>query len=111
MEELKEKAPQLYVGYVMPFNLIGPPETKADFYSAEYSTLTSDFVDEVHEQDKKLFAWDINEENSAKRMLFFGADGLITDHLVTIKELVHHDLTNELSYSDMLLNYLLGLDS
>ena len=44
-------------------------------------------------------------------MLFFGADGLITDHLVTIKELVHHDLTNELSYSDMLLNYLLGLDS
>ena len=111
VEELKEKAPQLYVGYVMPFNLIGPPETKADFYSAEYSTLTSDFVDEVHEQDKKLFAWDINEENSAKRMLFFGADGLITDHLVTIKELVHHDLTNELSYSDMLLNYLLGLDS
>lgn len=111
VEELKEKSPQLYVGYVMPFNLIGPPETKADFYSAEYSTLTSDFVDEVHEQDKKLFAWDINEENSAKRMLFFGADGLITDHLVTIKELVHHDLTNELSYSDMLLNYLLGLDS
>lgn len=31
VEELKQEAPELTAGYIMPFNIVGPPLTSADF--------------------------------------------------------------------------------
>ncbi|MRT18737.1 hypothetical protein F3C99_17625, partial [Vitellibacter sp. q18] len=41
--ELKQKAPKLYVSYVLPYNLVFP-QTSADAYTMEETTLTGDFV-------------------------------------------------------------------
>ncbi|MGX7418645.1 glycerophosphoryl diester phosphodiesterase membrane domain-containing protein [Carnobacterium gallinarum] len=103
--KLKEKVPKFYVGYIMPFNLIGPPNTKADFYSIEYSTVSGDFVDEVANQNKKVYVWSTNDEDTVKKMMTYGVDGVITDDIKTVNAAIKSALDNSGTYSDRLFNY------
>lgn len=103
--ELKEKVPEFYVGYIMPFNLIGPPDTQADFYSVEYSTLSHDFVEQVNQENKVVYAWSINDEATTQKMMTFGVDGVITDDLVVVNTAIKIALDNSDSYYNRLINY------
>nr|WP_268871956.1 glycerophosphodiester phosphodiesterase [Liquorilactobacillus uvarum] len=77
---LKKKIPQLKVGYILPFNVLGVPKTVADFYSIEYSTLNDDFIIEAQRQHKKVYTWTVNRSPSMYGDLSMGVDGIITDN-------------------------------
>ncbi|WP_311407394.1 glycerophosphodiester phosphodiesterase [Liquorilactobacillus uvarum] len=77
---LKKKIPQLKVGYILPFNVLGVPKTVADFYSVEYSTLNDDFITEAQRQHKKVYTWTVNRSPSMYGDLSMEVDGIITDN-------------------------------
>ncbi|BAK21488.1 glycerophosphoryl diester phosphodiesterase [Melissococcus plutonius ATCC 35311] len=56
--QLKQKEPRFYVGYIVPFNVVGPPIGPVDFFSMEYSTLNRNFINAAHEDGKKSFCMD-----------------------------------------------------
>jgi len=109
LEEIKRLNPQIYTSYIVPFNFIGPPQTSADAYTMEFSTLNSGFIEEAHKFNKQVIAWTINSKAALLRMRSLGVDGVITDSTKKIKNNLKNS-QKKLAYSDKLLIYSLGLD-
>lgn len=110
VEKLKELNPKLIVGYILPFNFIGVPQSSADFYTMEYSTLNNSFLLTAELTGRKVYAWTVNSDDAMARLNFMGVDGIITDKLEllqkTVKQLNHHP-----SYGSRLINFTYELGS
>lgn len=107
IEEVKTKAPNIVAGYILPFNVVGPPITQADFLTMEYSTINQNFINSAHNDGKDVFVWTVNSEEGQARMRFYGVDGIITDDMTTLNHVVAQDEA-EMTYSDKLLNFVIG---
>ncbi|MDR0922227.1 MAG: glycerophosphodiester phosphodiesterase [Lactobacillales bacterium] len=106
---LKELEPKFYCNYILPFNLVGPPISEANGFTMEYSTLNSGFVDAAHGEGKEVYAWTVNDADSIERMRSYGVDGIITDDVQRVQKMIEKNQGN-MTYSDKLLIYALGLD-
>ncbi|MFV0559480.1 MAG: glycerophosphoryl diester phosphodiesterase membrane domain-containing protein [Enterococcus sp.] len=106
--DLKRIEPKFYVGYILPFNVVGPPITTADFLTMEYSTINRSFIDSAHSDGKKVFVWTINDSDAINRMMFYGVDGIITDDMTLLNQTIESN-TGEITYSDKLLHFVLGV--
>ncbi|NEZ69383.1 glycerophosphodiester phosphodiesterase [Pediococcus pentosaceus] len=110
VEKLKELNPKLTVGYILPFNFIGVPQSSANFYTMEYSTLNNSFLLTAELTGRKVYAWTVNSDDAMARLNFMGVDGIITDKLEllqkTVKQLNHHP-----SYGSRLINFTYELGS
>ncbi|GBG97228.1 glycerophosphoryl diester phosphodiesterase membrane domain-containing protein [Lactococcus termiticola] len=84
IEKLHKLNPKLTVSFILPFNAIFP-QTVANAYTMEATTLDSSFVNTAHGQNKKVFAWTVNEPGVMEEMMFNGVDGIITDNLDKLK--------------------------
>ncbi|BCA86089.1 glycerophosphoryl diester phosphodiesterase [Enterococcus saigonensis] len=108
VEALKTQAPHLTVGYILPFNVVGPPITKADFLTMEYSTINHNFITSAEEDGKKVFVWTPNSSDDMSRMIFYEVDGIITDQMGKLNQTIK-DAQNKVTYSDKLLNFVIGV--
>ena len=108
VSDLKAENPNFYVGYILPFNLVGPPVTPADFLTMEYSTINRNFIDSAHQDGKKVYVWTPNEADDMSRIMFYGVDGIITDDMKALNDTIK-DSEGEITYSDKLLNFVLGV--
>lgn len=106
--QLKEEEPDFYVGYILPFNIVGPPVSTVDFFTMEYTTLNRNFINAAHQDGKKVYAWTVNDEDTMTRMMFYGVDGIVTDELKLLNETIQTDL-DELTYSDKLFHFVIGI--
>jgi len=107
IEDVKKIAPTVKAGYILPFNLIGPPISHSDFYTVEFSTVNKHFIQTAHNERKKVFVWTPNDKKSILRMMYFGADGVITDNMPAVGRAMTD--ANHITYSDKLLYYVAGL--
>lgn len=107
IEEIKKQAPELTAGYILPFSLVGPPITQADFITIEYTTLTRNFIQTVQEDGKQVFVWTTNDEDTINRMIFYGADGIVTDQMELLNDTVNQP--EAVTYSDKLVHFVLGV--
>lgn len=108
VSDLKNANPNFYVGYILPFNIVGPPVTPADFLTMEYSTINRNFIDSAHQDGKKVYVWTVNDSDGISRMMFYGVDGIITDQMTILNENIKA-MDEEITYSDKLLNFVLGV--
>lgn len=108
VSDLKNANPNFYVGYILPFNIVGPPVTPADFLTMEYSTINRNFIDSAHQDGKKVYVWTVNDSDGVSRMMFYGVDGIITDQMTILNENIKA-MDEEITYSDKLLNFVLGV--
>lgn len=108
VSDLKNANPNFYVGYILPFNTVGPPVTPADFLTMEYSTINRNFIDSAHQDGKKVYVWTVNDSDGISRMMFYGVDGIITDQMTILNENIKA-MDEEITYSDKLLNFVLGV--
>lgn len=106
--KLKQKEPNFVVGYILPFNIIGPPISNVDFFTMEYTTLNRNFINAAHTDGKEVYAWTPNDSDTMTRMMFYGVDGIITDELKLLNQTIHMD-SEKLTYSDKLLYFVVGL--
>jgi glycerophosphoryl diester phosphodiesterase len=83
----------LYASFILPYDIVFP-QTKANAYTMEYTTLDVDFISQAQDQGKEAWAWTVDDPDKMEEMIFMGADGIITDNLSdlqqTIKDQVHH---------------------
>jgi glycerophosphoryl diester phosphodiesterase len=109
VEELKKKAPEMVVGYIMPFSVVGPPEGEMDFFTLEYTTLNANFIKSANAQGKDVYAWTPNDEETMSRMMFYGIDGMITDQMELLNETITDASKEDITYSDKLLYFVIGI--
>lgn len=108
VEAVKARMPEQQVGYILPFNVVGPPKTSADFLTMEYSTINRSFIDAAHKDGKKVLVWTVNDTDSMTRMMFYGADGIITDDMPLLSKAVTAE-KGPISYSEQLLHFTIGI--
>jgi len=53
---------------------------KPDIWSPNYSILTKDKVDHLHDKGLRVIPWTVNEVSEMEKMLNLGCDGIITDY-------------------------------
>lgn len=107
--QLAEKAPKLSVNYILPYNFVFP-QTPAQGYTMEETTLTSEFVQRAHQEDKVIYAWTVNEGEEMDRMISYNVDGIVTDDLKTLQEQIARYRKNP-SYAKRIGRYINRLPS
>jgi glycerophosphoryl diester phosphodiesterase len=50
-----------------------------EYVIAKHSLITQELVQQVHDADRKLFAWTVNDKRSMLRLADWGVDGIISD--------------------------------
>ncbi|BCA87064.1 glycerophosphodiester phosphodiesterase [Enterococcus saigonensis] len=101
---LKEKAPKLFVSFILPYNFVYPNMT-VDAYTMEQTTLDNNFIAKAHAENKQVYIWTVNESTDMDNLFFMNVDGIITDNLSLLNEEIHSFKDNP-SYADRLLLYV-----
>ena len=107
IEKLHKIDSKIFVLYIEPYNLTYP-HNLADGYSMEYSTLNNDFIWQARLQNKPVYAWTVDDSNTMKKMMYEGADGIITNDVVKLKKSIKN-FENDQGYASRLLNYIIVL--
>ncbi|MDR0299806.1 MAG: glycerophosphodiester phosphodiesterase [Streptococcaceae bacterium] len=84
--QLRKLDGKLDVYYIMAYNFFGVPNTKANGFSMETTTLDSNFVDQAHDVSKKVYAWDVDDATTLQQLRLNGVDGIITDNCQLVQQ-------------------------
>ena len=104
VRQIKSKAPEVFVSYILPYNFTYP-QTPANAYSMEQSTLTDSFIIEALFNQQKVYAWTVNTDSEMNRVLWLNTDGIITDNLSSLDGKIT-DFYDNPSYANMIFNYI-----
>lgn len=104
VKQIKAKAPKIFVSYILPYNFTYP-QTSANAYSMEQSTLNDSFIVDSLFNQQKVYAWTVNTDSEMDRILWLNTDGIITDNLSALDSKIN-DFYHDPSYADMLFNYI-----
>lgn len=103
----KKYAPTLNAYYILPYNFIFP-QTPANGYTMEKTTLNDSFVTQAKLSFKKVYSWTVNSEEDLKKAAFLDVDGIITDN-VTEARWVYHNFNANTNYANRLLDAVILL--
>ncbi|CAK8054753.1 glycerophosphodiester phosphodiesterase [Eupransor demetentiae] len=104
ISDIRVMQPKLPASFILPYTLV-LPNTPANAYTLEQSTLNQQIVDRAHEKGQKVFAWDIDEEDQMHSMIYLNVDALITDNLSVAKSVVYNEDHNP-SYAKKMKQFL-----
>lgn len=108
IQQSRQLMPKVSASYILSFNLVGLPRTQANYFTMEYTTLNSTFIDEAHAQHKKVFAWTVNDSSDMDQLLLKNVDGIITDELADLQQEIQANFRPN-TYAMRLVNYLLEM--
>ncbi|MDE8070670.1 glycerophosphodiester phosphodiesterase [Erysipelothrix rhusiopathiae] len=86
--KLKELYPDTYTGYILGLNIGGLERLDVDFYSIEYSSISSRTLNDIERYNKDLFVWTVNEEDRMDLYLTMEVTGIITDHVEAAQNVI-----------------------
>ncbi|MEG0256222.1 MAG: glycerophosphodiester phosphodiesterase [Vagococcus sp.] len=104
VDTLKEKAPKIPVSYILPYNFVFP-NTEANAYTMEATTLNDSFVTKAHTSKRQVFAWTVNETDVMSKVMFMDVDGIITDELSVLNDEIEN-FQKSPSYADRIMYYI-----
>lgn len=102
---LKKLNPRLKVLYIQPYNF-SYPNSVADGYSMEYSTLNFEFIQQAHQQRDVVYSWTVNNSDVMKQMMYDHVNGIITDNLADLNSSIN-DYMGSKNYANRILNFIL----
>ncbi|MFX0144701.1 MAG: glycerophosphodiester phosphodiesterase, partial [Candidatus Hodarchaeota archaeon] len=64
---------------------------KSNFYAVHpyFESINKEFVKSIHEYDMLVNVWTVNEESEIKKVLEMGVDGIISDNIQLVKNLLN----------------------
>jgi glycerophosphoryl diester phosphodiesterase len=91
LKELKTLDEDITTLYIMSFafNNLGSMEY-VDAFSIRYNFISADLVKNIHQNDKKIYAWTVDNETQIKRLLLYDVDGIITNDPYNTKDIVYN---------------------
>ena len=98
----KKYAPTLNAYYILPYNFIFP-QTPANGYTMEKTTLNDSFVTQAKLSFKKVYSWTVNSDEDLKKAAFLDVDGIITDNVTEARWVYHNFNANRLLDAVILL--------
>lgn len=107
--QLKQQAPQLFVSFILPYNLT-LPVTKANAYTMEATTLNAKFIRHAQQKKQQVYAWTVNKPQQMDHMMFIGAKAIITDQLHELKQQIKRN-RRQPNYASLLRSLMVPVTS
>lgn len=104
VQEVKELAPDLKVGYIIYATFAPVERFNADFFVIEESFATPRLIATAHLADKPLYVWTVNAIEQVERFYTLGVNGIITDIPAEARETVKL-LSNPDNLTERIINY------
>ena len=79
LEYVEEKYPEMETGYLAFFSFGNIENTPFDYLALEEEIATDGAIDAIHQKNKKIMVWTVNDEDDIESFLLSDADMLITD--------------------------------
>ncbi len=86
IEYTDKNYPQIKTGFLYFFSVGDIKNLKGDYLIMEEREAKSDKIYEIHEAGKKAVVWTVNTPESARKFVRSNVDGIITDHIILLKE-------------------------
>ncbi|WP_042680762.1 glycerophosphoryl diester phosphodiesterase membrane domain-containing protein [Anaerosalibacter massiliensis] len=90
-EELKEVRrlnKNIKIGQIIIVSAGDITSLDVDFYTIEQTILSNKFVKSLHEANKEVWVWTVNEEKDINEVLQYDINGIITDYPEKIKNII-----------------------
>ena len=87
IDYIETKYPDIETGFLTFASFGKTAELNCDYLALEEESATSDAINAVHKEGKKVLVWTVNDEGSQKHFLCSKADGIITDNVSQAKKL------------------------
>ena len=100
IQAVKAYDKKLLSAFILPFNSIYP-DTVADGYTMEYTSLDQGFTLKSWIRKKFVYAWTPNDAEGMEQALQLQVDGIITDQLRELQETMK-SFSDHQSYADLL---------
>ena len=81
IDYIETNYPEIQTGFLTFASFGNTAALNCDYIGLEEESATSDAIDAIHKEGKKVLVWTANEEGSQKHFLCTDADGLITDNV------------------------------
>ena len=79
-----------------------------DYYSINYTAISSDMVNYIHNQGKKVFAWTVNDPDIVRNLINMNVDNIITNDPPMVQEVLNkHKNKNKVNELFNFLSYIL----
>ncbi len=88
IEYTHEKHPQIKTGFLYFFSMGKLKDLKGNYLIMEEREASPDKIREIHNAGKKAVVWTVNTPESIERFVTSSVDGIITDHVLLVKEAI-----------------------
>ncbi|GAB3708659.1 glycerophosphodiester phosphodiesterase [Mariniluteicoccus flavus] len=106
VETLEEKHPELNTGFIVPIQVTGLVDVRADFLVLEEDAFSGAALERAHARGQKVVVWTVNEQQAMRKFLIDGADGVISDPLPLLVE-TRAGLPNDTSFFNKALDLVM----
>ncbi|WP_431279225.1 glycerophosphoryl diester phosphodiesterase membrane domain-containing protein [Leifsonia poae] len=76
---LKERRPELRVGYTIAMSIGAVPQLDCDFYVIEQASFNTGFLADAHAEGKPVYVWTVNDPVTIRKLMRDRVDGIVTD--------------------------------
>lgn len=81
IDYIETNYPEMQTGFLTFASFGNTAELNCDYIGLEEESATTDAIDAIHRESKKVLVWTANEKGSQKHFLCTEVDGLITDNV------------------------------
>ncbi len=81
--------PEIKTGFLYFFSMGDLKDLKGDYLIMEEREATDENIDNIHDAGKKAVVWTVNTTESINKFIYSDVDGIITDHVLLIKEAIN----------------------
>lgn len=81
IDYIETNYPDIQTGFLTFASFGKTAELNCDYIGLEEESATTDAIDNIHKEGKKVLVWTANEKGSQKHFLCTEADGIITDNV------------------------------
>lgn len=85
IEKFKEDNAHIKIGYITSKPIDDVNELQCDFISVNYDMLSRELVEKIHNSQKEIYVWTINDDKQIKRAINLDVENIITDNVKLVK--------------------------
>ncbi len=102
----EKKYPEIKTGFLYFFSVGEMKDLQGDYLIMEEREATPENIKAIHQSGKKAIVWTVNTPKSIKRFVHSTVDGIITDHIVRVKEAMEQ--SNKRTQLEMIIDFFKG---
>lgn len=85
---MKHKYPKIKTGLIYFMSIGRISELEADYFIVEMREVTEALIDSIHQANKKIIVWTVNDADDMWDFTRMSVDGIITDEIKALKKVI-----------------------